>query len=776
MSANRQSLTAALGIKDPADAQTQKIHCPHPDHPDENPSLSVFYDTDKKATRLVCYSQKCDLTEVLKAEGVKSTYWQDSGANVVKDATSIPKVKEAEYAYEDEEGNVLYVVERYRQSDGGKTFRQRKPDGSRSLKGVRRVLYHLPEVLAAVKLGATIYVVEGEKDADRLIREGFMSTTCAQGAGKWQESFSEALEGAHVVVIADKDTPGYKHARQVQASLQPLAASVRVLQAKSGKDVSDHLDSGHGIADLEECPLEIAPHDYDPNSFFAQGTGLKALALKEAVLEFGAIVPDETGLLWSYTDGVYRPDGDKVVRRRVASLLKDRYRREHAGTVLDMLANQEPLWNDDTIDSNFINVPNGLIDWKTGTLKPHSPHVPSIARVPIEWDPDATCPEIDAWLKQIFPAGDCNEFIYEIAGYALFNKQPLHKAIMLSGVGRNGKGTLLRLLKQLIGIENISAVTPQALDDNRFASSRLYGKLANLCGDVNAKTFRATETFKQATGEDYLAAERKGQDGFEFTVRALLVAAFNELPRTADTTEGYFSRWIVVPFVRRFSEKEADRTLDGRLQAPEEMQGFLVQAVKGLRRLMERGNFDPPASVLEATQNFRRSTDPVQSFLWDTVIPQEGSRVDRAELYGKYKAWAEDNANGFKLNKAKFFEKVVSSGSQLFDTTIEDARKYAGKFVYHGLAWKTEEAKAEEPQEKPEKGLGQNLGQNSEFGAKTGVVLNSLGNERFVENMKQGSVLPQAPEKCPKNAPEPISVFAAWADKGDDAPWRKGVG
>ena len=164
----------------------------------------------------------------------------------------------ARYTYTDGAGAPLFRVNR----TGRKRFFQERYSDGRYISGLGdtpRVLYGLPSVLAAAADGATVYVVEGEKDADRMIAEGHTATTAPMGAGKWREGYSEALKGAHAVIVADKDDAGYSHAQHVAASLKDRAASVRVVQAATGKDASDHLSAGLGVEDfVEATPSEFA--------------------------------------------------------------------------------------------------------------------------------------------------------------------------------------------------------------------------------------------------------------------------------------------------------------------------------------------------------------------------------------------------------------------------------------------------------------------------------------------------------------------------------------
>jgi hypothetical protein len=166
----------------------------------------------------------------------------------------------AAYDYRDEHGALLYQSVRFEP----KGFNQRRPDGAGGwvykLNGIRRVLYRLPELLTADP-SQTVFIVEGEKDADRLADLGLVATTNAGGAGKWRDEFSEFLRGRHIVIIPDKDTPGREHAKKVARSLQGVAASVRVLELPNlppKGDVSDWLDAG-GVVDELLVLAEAAP-------------------------------------------------------------------------------------------------------------------------------------------------------------------------------------------------------------------------------------------------------------------------------------------------------------------------------------------------------------------------------------------------------------------------------------------------------------------------------------------------------------------------------------
>ncbi len=152
----------------------------------------------------------------------------------------------ATYDYRDADGKLLFQNVRFEP----KSFKQRRPDGVDgwiwNLKGTKRVLYCLPEVLSA-NPAETIFIVEGERDADSLAKLGLLATTNAMGAGKWRSEYSEFLRGRSVVLLPDNDDPGRDHMLKVARSLVGIASAMKILElpdlAPKG-DVSDWLAAG----------------------------------------------------------------------------------------------------------------------------------------------------------------------------------------------------------------------------------------------------------------------------------------------------------------------------------------------------------------------------------------------------------------------------------------------------------------------------------------------------------------------------------------------------
>ncbi len=231
----------------------QQVCCPA--HDDTTPSLSISRGREGRVL-LHCHAG-CAAGDVLRAAGLTM-------ADVFPppDRNGRGASAEEAYSYVDGDGVLLFQVVRRRPKD----FRQRRPDGQGgwhwSLGDVRRVPYRLPELIDGIAAERTIWIVEGEKDADRLTTLGLCATTNPGGAGKWRPEYSGALRGARVVILPDADDAGRAHAQAVARALHGVAAEVRVLalpDLPQRGDVSDWLDAGGDREELEglaaACPV-----------------------------------------------------------------------------------------------------------------------------------------------------------------------------------------------------------------------------------------------------------------------------------------------------------------------------------------------------------------------------------------------------------------------------------------------------------------------------------------------------------------------------------------
>ncbi|HUU23469.1 MAG TPA: hypothetical protein VM389_13135 [Phycisphaerae bacterium] len=216
-----------------------------PAHEDTNASLSVRIGEEGRLL-LKCHAG-CTTEAVVAALGVSMSDLFPPGSSKPAADQEGPRRKIVKtYDYQDVDGNLVFQVVRFEP----KGFSQRRPDPNPespgkwlwNLTGVQALPYLMPR-LHKTPRDHHVWIVEGEKDADRMTAAGLVATTNPGGAGKWRPAYNEVFRDRPVVVVADNDEPGRKHAADVAAHLRPVAKSVVVLDLPVPEhgDVSDYL-------------------------------------------------------------------------------------------------------------------------------------------------------------------------------------------------------------------------------------------------------------------------------------------------------------------------------------------------------------------------------------------------------------------------------------------------------------------------------------------------------------------------------------------------------
>lgn len=370
------------------------------------------------------------------------------------------------------------------------------------------------------------------------------------------------------------------------------------------------------------------------------------------------------GGLWYDAGGVYRPDAEKLVKELVRKVLGSMYRANRLAEVTSWCKTLFPTIKTDAPPEHLLNLANGVLDLETLELRPVRPDERFTYRLPIEWDPDAECPEITTFLRNVLPA-DAHGLAAEIFGLCLLPTSRYQRAVMLVGGGANGKSVFLSLVKRLVGEDNCSSVTLHALSEDRFSKAQLFGKLVNVSGDLDSRAIERSDAFKMLTGGDLVTADHKFGQPFQFVNYATLVFSANEWPVSYDQSHAYFRRWLAIPFEQRFrdsgplkdGERRADPLLTERVTTPEELRGLLVVAVMGARRLRERGAFTVPDSTLRAVEDYRSWADTVIAWAHELVSFEEGRRISRSHVYDSYQEWCRANGRGAVSSK-KFWPRL----------------------------------------------------------------------------------------------------------------------
>jgi putative DNA primase/helicase len=250
------------------------------------------------------------------------------------------------------------------------------------------------------------------------------------------------------------------------------------------------------------------------------------------------------------------------------------------------------LCNFNDFDSNpmQMSIRNGILDLKSMTLKPHYPGFLTKVQIPWDYNPAASCPGIEKAVEEIVGKENLS-LVWEIFGHFLVKDYRFKRFLVLVGKKDSGKSTLLRLMAEFLGNENVSAISMQNLSD-RFMKAELSGKLANISDDLPKGRVKDSSMLKRLSGQSRIQAEEKGKAPFSYISHAKLVFSSNYLPRVEEPTDADFGRFMILLLHNKFGGRDRgvdvkpkDPTLLEKLIVSEEMSGLLNKALEGVRRL-----------------------------------------------------------------------------------------------------------------------------------------------------------------------------------------------
>jgi putative DNA primase/helicase len=632
----------------------------------------------------------------------------------------------ATYDYVDEAGQLLYQACRYEPGRDGrkKDFTQRVPDGRGgwiwSMEGVPRVLYRLPEVLAAVAAEETIYIVEGEKDADQLTLYELTATTNIAGAGKWRNEYTTALHGAHVVILPDNDQPGKSHGDTVAASLYETVASLKVVhlpELPPKGDVSDWLAAGHTLDELHTLVATTAAYvpttgRVAPTSAQAQPNRTEDWSREEEhatdlgnarrlcrlfgeriryVYSWGA------WLIWDGTRWAKDDTGaiDRLARETVRTMYAEAADIDDSGTrkalgrwalvsesasklsaMVDLARAELGIAVHHTnLDTNpwVLNCLNGTLDLRTGSLYPHNHADLLTKRISVTYDPAATAPTWTRFLERI-TNGDLAlaDYMQRIAGYTLTGRVEEQCLFFCHGSGSNGKSTFVETLATLLGDFWQKAPTEMIMLQRNGGSipndvARLPGARMVVTGEL-AQGRRLDESkVKDLTGGDTLVARFMREEFFEFRPVFKLWMYGNHKPNICGDDNGIWRRIRLIPFKATISDAEKDPALFEKLKA--ELPGILAWAVRGCLQWQHEGLGTPPA-VQDATESYRSEMDIVGTFLDECCVLDSSARANTTTLYKSFDDWCKttgehvltQRAFGQRLDARGLISKRVTQG------------------------------------------------------------------------------------------------------------------
>lgn len=262
------------------------------------------------------------------------------------------------------------------------------------------------------------------------------------------------------------------------------------------------------------------------------------------------------------------------------------------------------------IKKTWIQFENIIIDVITGDEIEPSPEYFSTNPIPYKVGLLEETPFMDRIFEQ-WVGKNYVQTLYEIIAYCCLPDYPIHRIFCFNGVGCNGKGRFLALLEKFLGKPNTCTTNLDILINNRFESSRLYKKLLCTMGETSSSTLSKTDILKRLVGQDSIAFEFKGKDGFSDINYAKLLIATNSLPATTDKTIGFYRRWVLIDFPNIFPEGKD--ILD--IIPEQEYSNLAKKSIRLLNELLNRGSFTNEGTIEDRTQKYEATSNIVSEFI-----------------------------------------------------------------------------------------------------------------------------------------------------------------
>ena len=368
--------------------------------------------------------------------------------------------------------------------------------------------------------------------------------------------------------------------------------------------------------------------------------------------------------LYVYEDGYYQRD-EKIIERKMIQLFRS-IKQNQRNEVLSYIRIRTHIGGGAIkVNPYVINLKNTRYDIRSGKCLEFTPEAIEFDRIPVTYDPSAYCADLDKMLNRVF-LGDREviNLFEEMIGACLLKHNRYQKAFMLYGSGSNGKSTILNLVKTFLGSNNYSSIALEKVTD-RFNVAELENKLANIGDDIDNVVIKDTGTLKKLFAGNSIQVERKGERPFTIEPYATHIYSCNAIPRSFDKSDGFYRRWLFVPFNAKFSSEDPDYDplIEDKITTDTALSYLLNLGIRGAERLLKRGKFTEPESVKEALEAYKADNSTTLSWIDDRDLDLNyflENSTDKA--YSDFVDWCK--LSGVKSNnvtgKKTFFKEVIT--------------------------------------------------------------------------------------------------------------------
>jgi P4 family phage/plasmid primase-like protien len=471
-----------------------------------------------------------------------------------------------------------------------------------------------------------------------------------------------------------------------------------VARMENGVQLAHHLSKGHSGYSLEETDLKIqqaletsGPRTcknisflagrcalcrhypdkikspiliYGPDHIKTKDSGFHNVYSKEGVVKIGKpnysdlvkyfkqkhpyISIEGTHTVWEWKDSFYTEIPYSSIKRFAEEHFDPEATCSMRKEFLEKIQVTEPMPADFFVQSTAgkMNFQNGVLDVYTRELVAPQMHHGFRSQLPCEYDPGAQCPRFMQFIDEVtLKRKELANILQEFLGYAFVAGDCYHqKILILSGVGANGKSTLVDLVRALSGKEAYSSLSVKDMQDpqRRYL---LEGKMINIAEENSRDAFKDPEIIKNIASGGEILVKKLYVQPYHFRNNTKVIMLCNALPITPDVTLGMFRRFLIVPFEATFLSElgNVDKRILQKLM--QELPGIFNWILAGYKRLQEQGEFSASTVVEDAMRVYQQESNSVLQWMLDDVEYEEdpGYFINRTDLYADYVSYCEQN-------------------------------------------------------------------------------------------------------------------------------------
>ena len=311
-----------------------------------------------------------------------------------------------------------------------------------------------------------------------------------------------------------------------------------------------------------------------------------------------------------------------------------------------------------------------IVDVETGETFDHD--FIYFAKNPIPYnyldDDNIDITKIDNLFKQWIVGNGQDETwvqtLYEVVAYSMLPDYPLETIFCLHGDGSNGKSSFVKLLVNFLGMYNCSATELSLLSNpnSRFETTALQGKLVCLMSELDDAQIKNTSLLKKLTGnKEIIRAEYKGKGHVEFINYAKIIMSTNVIPDTADKTDGFYRRWLVIDFPNKFDSTNGDIL---KYLTYKDYSALARKSITILKNVLQKNTFTNLGSIKQRRQRYEDKANPLKRFIDEQCVVDINNDIPVFEFYDIFSSYITEK--GYRnISKSKLSRLMKENGYEV---------------------------------------------------------------------------------------------------------------